>query len=682
MPPPLLDAPHALGDARDDPAATTSETRVPSEDAETVASSLRSTDAEDESSRRETTETATETTASDDDDELSFVRNANALEPDPERFWRARLSSLSNSWMPRSVDREALKRRLNDTAARVADALPADLAESLAKALARAKSGEFPPSCAASVGWLTRLDVTRAAEDGTARFETILGSIVSETRSVDEDAARSRSATSPASPASGVFADRRTANRGAFPRVSDAAAPAFLFVRGLYGEHYPCYQWDAVEHFRRRGAVARLSAAARGAGTTAANASALCDEILAFADELGADGAGNQRRVVLVGHSKGGVDACAALALYEHRLADVVLGVITVQSPYGGSPIASDLTANETLRGVTTRALETLLRAPRGEGARTLLPPLLDVTYENRMSFLEHHPLPDRFPCVSFHTRTSSNNSVLALVAAYARNTYGEENDGLVCRVDAEVPGCVAVRWKAEFDHADGAYPRAMSDARYEAYRARVFPNENENALPASRLESHAETPKAARLREDEASRRGSAEKTRSTPREPDAASNAMVPPAEARARALRTRDARRERRSTRRSTRRADGGVRGFSDLPGFSGEIEGVLTGLARDVRRALDGERVGDAEDDSARDAETNDDDFGSSRRDADADASAPPPGAGTLLVRAYLALNAAVPERLASTADQGEINEALASLLMERAENRNEGDFGEW
>ena len=138
---------------------------------------------------------------------------------------------------------------------------------------------------------------------------------------------------------------------------------------------------------------------------------------------------------------------------------------------------------------------------------------------------------------------------------------------------------------------------------------------------------------------------------------------------------------------------------------MPGFSGEFEGVLTGLARDIRRALDGERVGDFEDGSARDAETNDDDddddddfsSSSSRRDAerrgetkysyaaDADASAPPPGAGTLLVRAYLALNAAVPERLASTADQGEINEALASLLMERAEkfySRDFGDFGEW
>ena len=390
-----------------------------------------------------------------------------------------------------------------------------------------------------------------------------------------------------------VWRFRRSAEpriRGAFPRVSDAAAPAFLFVRGLYGEHYPCYQWDAVEHFRRRGAVARLSAAARGAGTTAANASALCDEILAFADELGADGAGNQRRVVLVGHSKGGVDACAALALYEHRLADVVLGVITVQSPYGGSPIASDLTANETLRGVTTRALETLLRAPRGEGARTLLPPLLDVTYENRMAFLEHHPLPDRFPCVSFHTRTSSNNSVLALVAAHARKYVRRGKRRVSVRgVDAEVPGCVAVRWRAEFDHADGAYPRAMSDADGGMKRTeRVFFQTKTKTLFRRHVWSH--TPRHRRRRgfaktkpREEARRRRRVRRRASRTRR----RTRWSPGGGARARL--TRDARRERRSTRRSTRRADGGVRGFSDLPGFSGEIEGVLTRLARDVRRA---------------------------------------------------------------------------------------------
>ena len=56
--------------------------------------------------------------------------------------------------------------------------------------------------------------------------------------------------------------------------------------------------------------------------------------------------------------------------------------------------------------------------------------------------------------------------------------------------------------------------------------------------------------------------------------------------------------------------------------------------------------------------------------------------PPPGAGELLVRAYLALNAVDPERLGSTADQGEIHEALASLLMERAEAAREDEFGDW
>ena len=675
MPPPLLDAPHALGDARDDPAATTSETRAPSEDAETAASSPRSTDAEDESSRRETTETATETTASDydDDDELPFVRNANALEPDPERFWRARLSSLSNSWMPRSVDREALKRRLNDTAARVADALPADLAESLAKALARAKSGEFPPSCAATVGWLTRRDATRAGEDGTARFETILGSIVSETRSVDEDATRSRSATSPADPASGVFADRGTANRGAFPRIFDAAAPAFLFVRGLYGEHYPCYQWDAVEHFRRRGATARLSRAARGAGTTAANAEALCSEILDFADELGADVAGNQTRVVLIGHSKGGVDACAALALHEHRLKDVVSGVITVQTPYGGSPIASDLTSTASLRKITGRALEVLLRAPEGEGARALLPPLLDVTYASRARFLKHHPLPARFHAVSFHTDAVARSSVLAPSAAYVRNAYGAANDGLVCRADAEVPGCLAVRYGAECDHADLAYPRWMSEERYRRYLS--APGGKNGAA-------------------DDEDGRGTAEDRTELSAGDARAENAMVPPAEARARALRNRETRKKGRKKKKRSATNPPPRGGFVEKKAFEGVLS--LSGLVGELyRRAFDEKRRDEpiretealfARDGSARDAGPNAVRPSRLEREKNAadrnDASAPPPGAGALLVRAYLALNAAVPERLGRTADQGAIHEALASLLMERAEAARENDFGEW
>lgn len=52
---------------------------------------------------------------------------------------------------------------------------------------------------------------------------------------------------------------------------------------------------------------------------------------------------GSGKRVLLLGHSKGGVDAAAALSLYWSDLRDKVAGLALAQSPYGGSPIASDI---------------------------------------------------------------------------------------------------------------------------------------------------------------------------------------------------------------------------------------------------------------------------------------------------------------------------------------------------
>lgn len=46
---------------------------------------------------------------------------------------------------------------------------------------------------------------------------------------------------------------------------------------------------------------------------------------------------------MLLGHSKGGVDAAAALSIYWSDLEDKVAGLALAQSPYGGSPIASDI---------------------------------------------------------------------------------------------------------------------------------------------------------------------------------------------------------------------------------------------------------------------------------------------------------------------------------------------------
>lgn len=52
---------------------------------------------------------------------------------------------------------------------------------------------------------------------------------------------------------------------------------------------------------------------------------------------------GSQKRVLLLGHSKGGIDAAAALSMYWDDLKDKVAGLALAQSPYGGSPIASDI---------------------------------------------------------------------------------------------------------------------------------------------------------------------------------------------------------------------------------------------------------------------------------------------------------------------------------------------------
>ena len=49
-----------------------------------------------------------------------------------------------------------------------------------------------------------------------------------------------------------------------------------------------------------------------------------------------------KKRVLLLGHSKGGVDAAAASSMYWSELNDKVAGLALAQSPYGGSPIVSD----------------------------------------------------------------------------------------------------------------------------------------------------------------------------------------------------------------------------------------------------------------------------------------------------------------------------------------------------
>jgi hypothetical protein len=114
-----------------------------------------------------------------------------------------------------------------------------------------------------------------------------------------------------------------------------------------------------------------------------------------------------------------------------------------------------------------------------------------DLTYAARQAFVREHPLPPSVPVVCFHSQIDSEKSKLSpffLSAAYMARRYGAFSDGLVCGLDAEVPGCLAVRLDAstgiECDHLGAVYPRVSLKALRKALG--LAPLANENGKPVT----------------------------------------------------------------------------------------------------------------------------------------------------------------------------------------------------
>ncbi|MBA0853807.1 hypothetical protein Goshw_022166 [Gossypium schwendimanii] len=215
---------------------------------------------------------------------------------------------------------------------------------------------------------------------------------------------------------------------------------------------------------------------------------------------------GSKKRVLLLGHSKGGVDAAAALSIYWSDLKDKVAGLAIAQSPYGGSPIASDILREGQLGDyVNIRKLMEILICKVIKGDMQALE---DLTYKRRKEFLKKHHLPRELPVVSFHTEAGITPAVLATLSHIAhaelpltaplsdgqparlpvvmplgavmaacaqllRVRYSEKSDGVVARCDAEAPGSVVVRPKRKLDHAWMVYS-SLNDDPSEADAAQV----------------------------------------------------------------------------------------------------------------------------------------------------------------------------------------------------------------
>jgi triacylglycerol lipase len=156
------------------------------------------------------------------------------------------------------------------------------------------------------------------------------------------------------------------------------------------------------------------------------------------------EAAKNGKQVVLIGHSKGGLDSAAALALYP-ELKEHVRALVTLQSPYGGSPMAQDLLDNPLVRYGVGGAIEAIGGSVQaGE----------DLTYDSRKKFLAEHPMPAGIPAVCMASTTANPTSPLFATEEYMKARYGIQSDGLVVPQDAFIPGSKSVTLHG-LDHLD-----------------------------------------------------------------------------------------------------------------------------------------------------------------------------------------------------------------------------------
>ena len=149
--------------------------------------------------------------------------------------------------------------------------------------------------------------------------------------------------------------------------------------------------------------------------------------------------------------------------------------MVAIQAPYGGSPIANDLTDTPELRRMLSIAFPLLFYGVSRS--------VEDLSYTSPHGVRAAPPL--RLGGAHGGAGHLARLEALAAVAAVARymlDRYGCPVDGLVPRVDAEIPGSRLVRLD-DMDHAEAALVGLPGFSNY-------YPGDITEALVALALES------------------------------------------------------------------------------------------------------------------------------------------------------------------------------------------------
>ena len=214
------------------------------------------------------------------------------------------------------------------------------------------------------------------------------------------------------------------------PRRSEARV---LLVPGIFTRFYPAY----LRRIRR--ALAGELIPIDTEGTLTENAAAIRDAVLRA-----------PAPVVLLGQSKGPLDIHAALALHP-EIVPRVRAFVSLQAPFGGTPLAADPQTSRLLRRLAPKSF-------------------FQMAYQQRRAFLRAVPPLPPVPTVALATSCAQAGFLLEKTREYLATKYGAESDGFVPTADESIPGALLVTLRG-LDHAALALPWMRPRAPWEAGR-------------------------------------------------------------------------------------------------------------------------------------------------------------------------------------------------------------------
>jgi hypothetical protein len=258
---------------------------------------------------------------------------------------------------------------------------------------------------------------------------------------------------------------------------------AYLFVGGLFTQHYPGYFLHNISYLQDKLSLDSVEQVPiHTERSVASNALVIRDAVVAAAASRGA------RSVVCISHSKGGVDVCSAIARYP-EIRGLLHGVVSFQAPFTGTwlvdyVIRIQLVKNTLLQviksvwggehdsftdmGYPSRLKNILSRgAVDDTGGATSTSTSNDLVLDDEniakvLRVYKEVPIVSVTSCASYSVtklRSLSNAAGFASMAPMSlkfTNCTGFLNDGLVAPVDARIPYS-DVCYSTEMQHTEPA---------------------------------------------------------------------------------------------------------------------------------------------------------------------------------------------------------------------------------